>query len=392
MRSVGPWAILATALAAGAAGAATALWAVRPAALGRGCDAAPRSAVGRGTDAGIDRGVGHARLASFADAVGRAAPAVVSIYASRSAAPEAPAVGAPLPGTRSGSGAHPGPGPGSGLGTGLGSGVILSADGLILTNRHVVKDATRIRAVLADGRELEAAVLGLDPETDLAVLKAEAVGLPSAPIGDPRALRVGDVALAIGNPFGMGQTVTQGIVSATGRSGLGIVPIESFIQTDAAVNPGGSGGALINARGELVGINTAIYSQSGTAGGIAFAIPSGLALEVARAIVAQGRVRRGWIGLSGRSVTPQLRESFGLRTPGGVLVSSTLRGSPAERAGLRPGDVVTRVAGRVVQTFEELLDAVAGAGPSQPLSLEVWRGSERLRADAVTAERPAHGD
>jgi serine protease DegS len=270
--------------------------------------------------------------------------------------------------------------------------VILSGDGLILTNCHVVRGADRIRAVLADGRSLEAAVLGLDPETDLAVLKARAVGLPSAPIGDPRALRVGDLALAIGNPYGMGQTVTQGIVSATGRAELGLTPIESYIQTDAAINPGNSGGALVNARGELVGINTASYSESGTSGGIGFAIPSDLALKVARAIVERGQVERGWIGISGRNVTPGIQESFGLRAPGGVLVSSTLPESPAEQAGLRPGDVVSQVAGREVRSLQELLDAIAGAGPNQPLSLEVWRGSERLAVSAVTQARPASGD
>jgi serine protease DegS len=273
--------------------------------------------------------------------------------------------------------------------TALGSGVILSADGLILTNRHVVKDADSIRVLLADGRRLEVAVLGLDSETDLAVLKARAAGLPAAPVGDPKALRVGDLTLAIGNPFGVGQTVTQGIVSATGRAELGITPIENFIQTDAAINPGNSGGALVNARGELVGINTAIYSESGAAGGIGFAIPSDLALKVARTIVEQGNIERGWIGMSGRSVTPELAETFGLRAPRGVLVSSTLKDSPAEHAGLRPGDVVTRVGDREVATIQELLDAIAGSGPNQPLSLEVWRGSQRLQTNAVTAERPA---
>jgi S1-C subfamily serine protease len=203
---------------------------------------------------------------------------------------------------------------------------------------------------------------------------------------------VGDVALAIGNPYGMGQTVTQGIVSATGRAGLGIASIENFIQTDAAINPGNSGGALINTRGELIGINTAIYSESGASGGIGFAIPSDLALEVARSIAAQGRVHRGWIGMNGRSVTPELAEAFALRAPHGVLVSSTLRDSPAEHAGLRPGDVVTRVGDRKVATVQELLDAVAGTGPNRPLSLEVWRGSQRLETSTVTAERPYKTD
>ncbi|MFZ0790258.1 MAG: trypsin-like peptidase domain-containing protein [Chromatiaceae bacterium] len=377
MEHSGTTAHLITALAAGAAGALLTLWlaglAPDPSLEG---DEAP--ALGTATQA-------MGGMGSLADAVGRSAPAVVSIFASRLVRGQESKVSGlylyPY--------APPRPSSRETRETALGSGVILSADGLILTNRHVVKDADSIRVLLADGRRLEVAVLGLDSETDLAVLKARAAGLPAAPIGDPKALRVGDLTLAIGNPFGVGQTVTQGIVSATGRAELGITPIENFIQTDAAINPGNSGGALVNARGELVGINTAIYSESGAAGGIGFAIPSDLALKVARTIVEQGNIQRGWIGMSGRSVTPELAETFGLRAPRGVLVSSTLEDSPAEHAGLRPGDVVTRVGDREVATIQELLDAIAGSGPNQPLSLEVWRGSQRLQTNAVTAERPA---
>ncbi len=327
-------------------------------------------------------------LPSFAGAVNRSAPAVVSIYAFRATQTKTPR------GTGNRYHYDPYGPPTAGRDThetGLGSGVILTADGLILTNRHVVKDATNIRVILASGRRLQAALLGHDGETDLAVLKADATGLPPAPIGDPKALRVGDVALAIGNPFGVGQTVTQGIISATGRAELGITPIENFIQTDAAINPGNSGGALVNARGDLVGINTAIFSESGASDGVGFAIPADLALKVARIIATSGKVERGWIGMSGRSVTPELAESFGLRTPRGVLVSSTLRDSPAEQAGLRPGDVVTRVGDREVESIQELLDAIAGAGPNKPVALEVWRGSERIRAKAVTEVRPPMG-
>lgn len=326
-------------------------------------------------------------VGSFADAVSRSAPAVVSVFTTRRLEERA-AASLPWSGTPLG----PPPVRRETRETGLGSGVILSADGLILTNRHVIKDAESIRVVLADGRRVQVAVLGVDGESDLAVLKADALDLPAVPIGDPKALRVGDLALAIGNPYGMGQTVTQGIVSATGRAGLGIAPIENFIQTDAAINPGNSGGALVNIRGELIGINTAIYSESGRSGGIGFAIPSDLALKVARSIADQGRVPRGWIGMKGRSVTPELAETFGLRAPEGVLVSSTLRDSPAEQAGLRPGDVVTRVGGQEVSTIQELLDAVAGAGPHRPLSLEIWRGSQRLEASTVTGERPARSE
>ena len=321
-------------------------------------------------------------LPTFAAAVSRVAPAVVSIFATQ-AEPAAPR--ATLPPYQ---GHHHGPSGAAAARTGLGSGVILSPDGFILTNRHVIQDADRIRAVLADGRSLELTLVGVDADTDLAVLKADAQGLTAAPIGRAQSLRVGDLALAIGNPFGVGQTVTMGIVSATGRGELGITAIERFIQTDAAINPGNSGGALINAQGELVGINTAIFTETGTAQGIGFAIPTEIAIDVARSLATQGQVTRGWIGLSGRSVTPELAESFGLRAGHGVLVASTLRDSPAAQAGLRPGDVVTRIDDRDVATVQDLLDAVAGAGPHAALSLEVWRGSERILTRATTDTRP----
>jgi serine peptidase DegS len=321
-------------------------------------------------------------LPTFARAVARVAPAVVSIYATQTGPGP---TRAPLP---TYPGLHRGPPGAAASRTGLGSGVILSPDGLILTNRHVVQDADRIRAVLADGRSLALVLVGVDADTDLAVLKADAEGLPTAPIGSSQALRVGDLALAIGNPFGVGQTVTMGIVSATGRGELGITSIESFIQTDAAINPGNSGGALVNAQGELVGINTAIFTETGSAQGIGFAIPAEIAIDVARSLASQGQVTRGWIGLSGRSVTPELAESFGLRAGRGVLVASTLRDSPAAQAGLRPGDVVTRIDDRDVATVQDLLDAVAGAGPHAALDLEVWRGSERILTRATTDSRP----
>jgi S1-C subfamily serine protease len=273
-------------------------------------------------------------------------------------------------------------------GTSLGSGVILSADGLMLTNRHVVKDAHRIQVELADGRRLAVRVVGFDPETDLAVLKVNAKALPTMPIGRPRDLRVGDVVLAIGNPFGVGQTVTLGIVSATGRTNLGIAGVENFIQTDAAINPGNSGGALIDSRGALVGINTAIYSESGVSEGVGFAIPADLAQGVARSVAASGQVTRGWLGLSGRSVTAALAADFALRTETGVLVSSTVEGGPAEQAGLRPGDVITRIGGHPVAGTQDLFELVAETGPDAAVSLEVWRGSERIEARPTTGTRP----
>jgi serine protease DegS len=272
--------------------------------------------------------------------------------------------------------------------TSLGSGVILSADGLMLTNRHVVKDASRIQVELADGRRLAVQVVGFDTETDLAVLKANIRDLPTIPVGQPRDLRVGDVVLAIGNPFGVGQTVTLGIVSATGRTNMGITGIENFIQTDAAINPGNSGGALIDSRGALVGINTAIYSESGVSEGVGFAIPADLAQGVARTVATSGKVTRGWLGLNGRSVTPTLAADFGLRAEHGVLVSSTVEGGPADQAGLRPGDVITRVGEHTVADIQDLFDLVAGTGPDAAVRLEIWRGSERIEANTTTGVRP----
>ncbi len=330
---------------------------------------------------------GATGIFSYADAVARAGPSVVNIFSTKVTRERRGLVfrdpflqrqfGRLLPEqTR------------SKTATSLGSGVILSRDGLLLTNRHIVKGADEIRVVLRNGKNLDVRVVGYDPETDLAVLKASTMDLPEITIGQPSSLRVGDVVLAIGNPFGIGQTVTMGIVSATGRSELGIASIENFIQTDASINPGNSGGALINARGELVGINTAIYSQSGGSEGVGFAIPIDLATDVLEKVVAYGRVPRGWIGIIGRSVTPQLAESFGLRAPGGVLVSRAMENSPAEQANLRPGDVITRVDGHDVSSTHELLEAVASVGPGTAITLELWRGSDHLKTRATTAERP----
>jgi len=334
-----------------------------------------------------DFGVQKAGPVSYADAVALAGPAVVNIFSTKVRTERSPLVfkdpylqshfGKLLPDRLQRKSA-----------TSLGSGVILSRDGLLLTNRHIVKDADDIKVVLADGTDLDVKVVGFDPETDLAVLKTSAAGLPVMPVGRPENLRIGDVVLAIGNPFGIGQTVTMGIVGATGRTRLGISSIENFIQTDAAINPGNSGGALINARGELVGINTAIFSKSGGSEGVGFAIPVDLATDVMEQIVSRGRVARGWIGIVGRSVTPDLADSFGLRTQSGVLISSTRKDSPAEHADLRPGDVVTRVDGRAVASTHELLEAVAAASPGSNIDLEIWRGSQRMDTRTTTIERP----
>ncbi len=369
-----PWIL--TAFVAGVASVLTALW-LAPGLL----PLAPPVGQGQAPDPRDQGGT------SFAAAVRRAAPGVVSVFSSVVLSQRNP-LGAKDPQNQHRYGQLGPDAEHQRRATSLGSGVILSADGLMLTNRHVVKDANRIQVELADGKRLAVRVLGFDPETDLAVLRADARDLPTIPIGEPKDLRIGDVVLAIGNPFGVGQTVTLGIVSATGRTDLGLSGVENFIQTDAAINPGNSGGALIDSRGALIGINTAIYSESGVSEGVGFAIPADLAQGVASQILASGKVTRGWLGISGRSVTPSLAETFGLRTQTGVLISSTAEGSPAERAGLRPGDVITRVSGQPVTDTQQLFDLITGAGPEAAVVLEVWRGSERIEVKPTTAIRP----
>jgi len=272
--------------------------------------------------------------------------------------------------------------------TSLGSGVIISDEGYILTNNHVVAAADEIRVVLADGNTLQASIVGTDPESDLAVLQIDAQDLPVIPIGNSDTLRVGDVVLAIGNPFGVGQTVTMGIVSATGRSQLGINTFENFIQTDAAINPGNSGGALINARGELIGINTAIFSKSGGSQGIGFAIPVTLAKGIMDSILDKGRVVRGWLGIAGQDITPALAQSFHLKAGQGVLVSGVLEGGPADRAGLQPGDIITRIDKQTPANAHEILTIISALKPGSEVTIEGWRGGKRFEIEAEISERP----
>ncbi|HKJ94067.1 MAG TPA: trypsin-like peptidase domain-containing protein, partial [Gammaproteobacteria bacterium] len=277
----------------------------------------------------------------------------------------------------------------------LGSGVIFSSDGYVLTNNHVVQDATEIQVLLADGRTRPATVVGTDPETDLAVLRIDLSNLPTVTVGDSNALHVGDVVLAIGNPFGVGQTVTQGIVSATGRNHLGLTTFEDFIQTDAAINPGNSGGALINARGELIGINTAIYSRSGGSMGIGFAIPVSLARGVMKSIIEHGRVIRGWIGVQIQAVTPQLADSFGLQEARGVVIAGVLNGGPADQAGLQPGDVILRIDDKPVEGTKDLLARVSGSKPGSKIKVSGVRDGEKFEDSVTVAERPpqqTHGE
>ncbi len=273
---------------------------------------------------------------------------------------------------------------------GVGSGVIVSAQGILLTNNHVVEDAGEIDVRLADGREARAEVVGTDPETDLAVLRIKLDRLPVITLGRSQDLQVGDALLAIGNPFNVGQTVTAGIVSALGRNGLGLSTFESFIQTDAAINPGNSGGALINVQGHLVGINTAIYSPSGGSLGIGFAIPTDVAQKVMESLIRDGVVRRGWIGVEPRELTPEIAESLNLASRSGVLITGVLQDGPASKGGLRPGDVVVAVAGAPVASVAQLLDQVAALPPGQPASVKVQRGQKELTLtlDVVQRKRP----
>ncbi len=272
--------------------------------------------------------------------------------------------------------------------TSLGSGVIISGEGYILTNNHVIDGSDEILAALADGRAVKATVVGTDPETDLAVLKVELHDLPAITIGHSEQLRVGDVVLAIGNPFGVGQTVTQGIISATGRSHLGISTFENFIQTDAAINPGNSGGALINAYGELIGINTAIYSRSGGSQGIGFAIPVSLVKNVMEQIIEHGEAIRGWLGVEIQALTPELAESFGLTDTRGIIIAGVLRGGPADVAGLQAGDIITHIKGEALDDATTALNLIAQTPPGETISLQGVRNGRAFRLEATVGRRP----
>jgi len=271
----------------------------------------------------------------------------------------------------------------------LGSGVIVSAEGYILTNNHVVASADDIVVSLADGRRVGAKIVGRDPETDLAVIKTDVTGLPAITLGQPDRVKVGDVVLAIGNPFGFGQTVTFGIVSALGRSQLGISTFENFIQTDAAINPGNSGGALIDVNGHLVGLNTAIFSGAkGGNLGIGFAIPVSLARQVMEGIIANGSVTRGWIGVEAHDLTRELAESFQVNTTRGALIAGVLRNGPADAAGVRTGDILVAVEGKPVVDSSSMLNLVAALAPGHKATLTVVRNRTELRYSVVVGRRP----
>ena len=270
----------------------------------------------------------------------------------------------------------------------LGSAVLMSPEGYLLTNNHVVAGADQIVVALKDGRETHARVIGSDPETDLAVLKIDLKNLPAITIGRSDTLRIGDIALAIGNPFGVGQTTTMGIISATGRNQLGLNNYEDFIQTDAAINPGNSGGALVDANGNLTGINTAIFSKSGGSQGIGFAIPINLAMEVMKSIIEHGQVIRGWLGIEVQPLTQELAESFGLSGRPGIVVAGIFRGGPAQKAGLELGDVILSIDGEPASDGRRSMNQVARIKPSDKITIQVMRNGKELKLTAEVGLRP----
>ena len=275
----------------------------------------------------------------------------------------------------------------------LGSGVIVNKNGYIITNHHVIENASEIRVVLRDGRSMAARVVGTDPETDLAVLQASGDDFPVAQLGRSQDLQIGDVVLAIGNGFGLGQTVTMGIVSALGRQSLGLTNYDNFIQTDAAINPGNSGGALINPYGDVIGINTAIYTKSGGSEGVGFAIPAQLVNKVFEQILDKGRVVRGWIGVTTtQAVTPELAQALGLGDAKGLLVAQILRNGPADKAGIKPGDVIQKVNGIEATAARVMVDLVADIEPGDDVEIELTRDGKSKNIKVEVVERPTNLD
>ncbi|MEJ2794993.1 Do family serine endopeptidase [Iodobacter sp. LRB] len=324
-------------------------------------------------------------VASYSPAAKRAMPSVVNIYTAKE-------VKTPLPpllndprfrrflGDRLGGEEQ--------RASSLGSGVIVSEQGYIITNNHVVESADEIEVALSDGRTATAKLIGADPDTDLAVIKIELDRLPAITFADASKAEIGDVVLAIGNPFGVGQTVTMGIISALGRSELGINTFENFIQTDAPINPGNSGGALIDTKGNLVGINTAIYSRTGGSLGIGFAIPASTIRQIMDALIKDGSVTRGWLGVEMQEVTPELAASFRLDEAKGALIAGVVRGGPADRAGLKPGDVLLKIGGSEVRNASGMLNLIAAFKPDEEVEMEVFRRGKPVVLPVKLGKRP----
>ena len=324
---------------------------------------------------------------SYSEAAALAMPAVVNIFTSKEVKlSQHPFMNDPL--FRHFFGGDAGSKRGTRRASSLGSGVVVSSQGYVLTNFHVIESAEEIEVLLSDNRRAGAKIVGGDPETDLAVIKIDLPNLPTIVFGRPEAARVGDVVLAIGNPYGVGQTVTLGIVSALGRSQLGISTFENFIQTDAAINPGNSGGALVDVQGRLLGINTAIYSRSGGSAGIGFAIPANMARQVMDQIIANGTVTRGFIGIEPQDITPELAESFKLPKDRGVLIAGVVRNGPADRAGIKPGDVLVEVEGAAVRDAVGMLNLIAQLTPGNAGRLKLVRQGQAIEVSVTVGKRP----
>jgi serine protease DegQ len=324
------------------------------------------------------------KVESLAAAARKAMPSVVNVYTSKEVRQRNPLLDDPLvrrffPGLEGGEARRT---------RSLGSGVIVSSEGYVLTAYHVIQGADDIQLVLSDGRRLSATVRGNDPESDLAVLKADGTALPAITFGSLDHVQVGDAVLALGNPFGFGNTVTHGIVSALGRKDLGINRFEDFIQTDAAINLGNSGGALIDSAGNLIGINSAIYSETGGSTGIGFAIPISLARTVLEQIIRDGEVTRGWLGIEPQELTPETAAALALQDANGVLVRDVLKNSPADRAGLQRHDVVLAIDGKAIGDSATLLAQIASLKPGQQATLKLLRDRKPLQVAVVVGRRP----
>ena len=323
-------------------------------------------------------------ILSYSEAARRATPTVVNVFTTKEsrASPDHPFLSDPLFRRYFGEQQR------RQQTSSLGSGVVVAADGTILTNHHVIDGADGIEVLLADGRRAKAKLIGSDPDTDLAVLRVDLPGLPAIVLADSDRARIGDVVLAIGNPFGVGQTVTMGIVSALGRTRLGINTFENFIQTDAAINPGNSGGALVDTEGRLLGINTAIYSRTGGSLGIGFAIPTSTARNVMEQIVRNGSVVRGYIGVEPQDVTPELAQAFKLPRKDGAIIAGVMRGGPAEKAGVRTGDILIAVDGRAIPDTSTMLDVIAQIQPGSTGKFVFVREGRELELPITVAARP----
>ncbi len=341
-----------------------------------------------GSSAASEKPPAHTGPVSYADAIEKASPAVVSIQSTKAVPKEmSQMMQDPFFRYFFGDPKNPGQIPPE-IQSGIGSGVIINKNGFILTNNHVVQDANDIKIKLSDGRTANAKVIGTDPDTDLAILKIDLKNLPVIPMGDSEKLRVGDVVFAIGNPFGVGQTVTQGIVSATHRRDLGISTFENYIQTDAAINPGNSGGALIDANGNLIAINNAIYTRTGGYQGIGFAIPISIAQDIMKELIDSGHITRGWLGITVQKVTDEVRKQLHYPKGDGAIIAGVMRTGPAFKAGLRPGDIIISINNKPTNDPSDVLAITAKLKPDGAYPIAIVRNGETLDFRVVMGKRP----